>query len=258
MPSFFISHFKPALTGSIAYAFIQRGDDYFVLLNKQKRCFPNGLSSFVADLPCGFYNVRQNDLAHTQRVVQAVGQAKRNPEELPLTHQKIYTLASEAKHQSSQGIHTEDWSCPLIDITTNDTALRELFEETGYIPKNKQGTLINHESINAGAFFYFRYLFVDCIPSSDTLPELKPAHEEGIVKSCWVNVRDIEFATDVSGQIVAGWASLDGERLELKPWDKTAVNLAYLIGKATNDRYGVSKDPGQSYEATTYGNYSLN
>lgn len=257
LPPFFISHFKPALVGSIAYAFIQKGEDFFVLLNKQKRRFPDGKWKFVADMPCGFYNVRQDDLVHIQRVVQSIGK-KRSLQAIPLTHEKIQAIAVETRNQlAHETKSTDKMPYSLIDITTNNTALRELFEETGYEPRNKKGVLLNHESINAGAYFYFRIAFVDCLEPMAVLPTLRPANEEGIIKSCWVNVRDIHFDFDNSGQLVSGWARLDDESLDLKPWDKTAANLAYAISHITNNRFGVGKDPGQWYEEPIYDGFRL-
>jgi hypothetical protein len=45
--------------------------------------------------------------------------------------------------------------------------------------------------------------------------------------------------------------------VQLKPWDKTAPNLAYAIAHATNNRYGIEQDPGQSYETAAYAGFRL-
>lgn len=290
LPSIYISHFKPALTGSTAYAFIQRGDDFFVALNKQKRRLPNGEWSFVADVPCGFYNVRQDDLEHTQRVIGTIG--KQGANKTLLTHAQIQdlvanvrrqTLEEKSKKRSHQLIdeYPEETmlnlyeSCemnsgcvgipydvlvnvkktsiernpyPLIDKTPTDTALRELYEETGYEPKNKKGTLLNLESVNAGAYFYYRFVFLDHLSLEMSLPSLTPAKNEGIEKSIWVNVRDIQFKHDKLGKVISGSVCIDGEELILKPTDKTAANLAYAISYVTGNRFGSSQNPGQSYE----------
>jgi hypothetical protein len=241
IPSLFISHFKPALTASTAYAFIQQGDDYFVLINKQKRRAPTGELMYMADMPCGFYNVRQEGLADTQKLIKEMG--KLGTERKLLSHEVIQKLAS-----TLDTLPKSASPYSLVDKTAEANALRELHEETGFIPKNKQGTLVNIESLNEGAYFYFRYAFLDTLTAPESKPVLTPAIDEGIAASCWVNIRDVEFIFDKAGQVTGGTAILNGEKLPLKFTDKTAQNLAHAIAVMTDNALGIKQDPGQSYE----------
>jgi hypothetical protein len=239
IPSIFISHFKPALTGSIVYAFIKHGDDYFVLINKQKRRDATGTSMYMADMPCGFYNARQEGLGHTQKLIGAMGRL--GEKRKLLTHEEIQNLAHQLLLEKTDGTG-------LVDKTAEANALRELHEETGFSPKNKKGTLVNIESLNEGAYWYFRYAFLDVLKPQEQKPRLTPALNEGITASCWVNIRDIEFIYDKSGQITGGTARLNEEILPLKLYDKTARNLAYAIAEMTDNALDMRQDPGQSYE----------
>lgn len=252
IPSIFISHFKPALTGSTAYAFIKQGDDYFVLINKQKRRTPTGEQMYMADMPCGFYNVRQEGLAHTQKLIGEMGQL--GTKRKSLTHEEIQNLASKllTEKSSKDMLLKKESPYPLVDRTAEANALRELHEETGFIPKNKNGKLVNIESINEGAYWYYRYAFLDILAPSESKPVLTPAFDEGITASCWVNIRDIKFTFDDSGKIDGGTALLNEEKLLLKVHDKTAQNLAYAIAVMTNNALGITQDPGQCYENAGY------
>lgn len=202
-PGFFMTPFKPSLNGGVAHVICKRGSQYFYLLNLQKR-----RGHLVADLPAGFSNSGDaTQLARTQHMIEKLA---------PVKKQGNFALFRSAAARLSEAMDPTEKA--EIDSTLEETIRRECREETGLL-LTEIGTIFNILTINQGSQITVHAKYFIEIPADANLPILKPQKEEGISKSVWVNINDIN-ATE---------ATIEGVVYPIKPYDLIADHIQYVI-----------------------------
>jgi len=228
-PGLFVTPFKPSLNGGVAHVICKQGDQYFYLLNLQKR-----RGCLVADLPAGFSNSGDAaELARTQYMIEKLAPIKKQGDF------KAYRRAS-AQLSSVYDATTK----VEIDLTLEETVRRECQEETG-LPLTKPGNIFNILTVNSGSHIIIHARYLINAPVGEDLPNLKPEEQEGIAKSVWVNINDIH-ATE---------AKIDGIVYPIKAYDLIAKHMQYviqdLLGQTPAPLPNHFADP--SYETKTFG-----
>lgn len=234
--SFFISYFKPAITGSVAIPVVKTNDDKsYLLLNLQKRTLKDGQQKAVIDFPRGFYQADEIDLAFKQILLNRVAKAK----------SANVALSSTSLKAIIQEIHQEIKDKTLVldklsaDKSVVDTAIRKLEEETG-----QKGLVLTESCHFASAIVEtgeYLYHFVELTYQANELAELtfSPETEEGVISSYLVELKkeNFQFELDENKTICGKVKVSDNRWLEIKPYDNNANVLASYLSDFHDIRY---------------------
>jgi len=226
---FYVSYFKPALLGSVAFPTVtnENNGTKFLLLNIQSRTLRSGETKDVIDFPCGFHQSNQEDLTYKQALLKYVGQKKKT-EGREVTAEELQAILTQLQRDIKNGT-TQTPPLPA-DKNVIDTAIRELLEETGQKGLTLESSMHFKSRIVQGGSYVYNLVELNYKQAGklDFTPEIA----EGIRSSHLVELQahNFQFTQTKDGNVQGKVLIPDSKRwIEIKYHDDTAAMMALYL-----------------------------
>lgn len=226
---FYVSYFKPALLGSVAFPTVtnEKNEKKFLLLNIQNRILRSGEAKDVIDFPCGFHQSNQEDLTYKQALLKYVDQKKKT-EGREITAEELQNILTQLQRDIKNGA-TQTPPLPA-DKNVTDTAIRELLEETGQKGLTLKNSMhFKSRLVQGGSYLYN---LVELNYKQTGKLDFTPEVAEGIRSSHLVELQahNFRFTQTENGKVQGQVLIPDSKRwIEIKPYDDTAAMMAAYL-----------------------------